>query len=217
MEGMRAAHVLAVVLLVLLLGSMALADSSVQLEQAKSMSDWQIQYEGSNPVFIWSPDCWTNCTLTLDVDFSAAPGGSSYFKLYGEKDSDPLVTQTVLNGSGTNWLDWHVDILNGTIDRNDAPVVHKTEANSSNWQIQYLHNVGYTDGFGASWIGGSSSVGTGQHLSVRFRWTPNGQGPVTIRQYPTDTGSFIPEPSSVLALASGLASMGIAFIRRRSC
>lgn len=128
------------------------------------------------------------------------------------------MNQTVLNNTSTAWLDWHVDILNGVIDRTEVnkPVVHKVEADSSNWQVQYIHNAGYTDGFGAVWMGGSTSVGTGNSLSVRFTWRPDGSGlPVTIHQYPTSTGEFIPEPSSLLALAGSLSTLGLALYRRK--
>jgi hypothetical protein len=215
MVVVRAICLIAVLLLTLVACSTAFAVQVANLNEPGS--DWTVTYEGDNPVFHWTAACWENGEMYLDIEYIGDAGGSTYFKLNGNKDSDPLVSQSTKNGSNTTWLDWHVDVINATIDRVDVPVVHKvgTGDAAANWLIQYTHNDGYSDGFGASWRGGSTSVANGQNLSVRFRWTPTG-GPVTIRQYPTDTGAFIPEPSSVLALASGLASMGLAFIRKRS-
>ena len=213
---MRTFSVLAVLLLTLIACSTAFAVPVATLDDPGN--DWTVSYEGDNPIFEWTPDAWDiNCETYLDVEYVGGVGGGAYFKLAGEKEDDPLVVQSTKNGSGTTWLDWHVDVNNAVIDRVDVPVVHKvaTGADAANWTIQYGHNDGYSDGFGAVWGGGNTSVANGEYLSVRFRWTPTG-GTVTIRQYPTDTGSFIPEPSSVLALATGLASMGLAFLRKRS-
>jgi hypothetical protein len=216
---MKAYRVLAVLLLALLIGSTAQSHATGSADLQTSTGNWATSYpDGTNPVFTWSTDSWVDCATELTLTFTGVVGGTSWYDLAGEAESDPLVTQTVLNNSETTWLDWHVDILNGTISRIlDAPVVHKVEADASNWQISYVHNAGYDDGFGAKWIGGNTAVGTGQRLSVRFRWTPIVLGqPVTIRQYPTDTGEFIPEPSSLIALGTGLSSLGLAFYRRRS-
>lgn len=217
---MKAYRVLAVLLLALLIGSTAQshATASATLDPLASTGTWTTSYNGTNSVFTWSTDCWVDCSTELTLTFDGVVGGADWYALAGEADEDPLVTQTVLNNSATPWLDWHVDILNGTISQIvDAPVVHKVEADSSNWQIQFGHNAGYDDGFGAKWNGGNTAVGPGNHLSIRFRWSPIVLGsPVTIRQYPTDTGEFIPEPSSLIALGTGLSSLGLAFYRRRS-
>lgn len=201
--------------------SATLADplAGASLDPTGTVGTWTTGTDGNgNPVFTWDiADCFPGCEMTVAIDFSGEPGVPSYFSLYGEQENDPLVSQTVTNNSQATWLDWHVDVLNATISRTSAPVVKKVAvgADATPWQTQFVHNDGYTDGFGAAWVGGGTSVAPGQRLSVKFTWTPNGQGPVTIRQYPTDTGAFIPEPSSMLALMSGLGSLGIAFIRRR--
>ena len=217
---MKAYRVLAVLLLALLIGSTAQshATASAELNQGESTGTWTTSYDGTNAIFTWSTDCWVDCTATVSLTFTGGVGGTNWYALAGAPEEDPLVTQTVLNNSQTPWLDWHVDILHGNISRIvDAPVVHKVEADASNWQILFAHNEGYTDGFGARWIGGNTAVLPNQRLSIRFRWTADGSGlPITIRQYPTDTGEFIPEPSSLMALGAGLSSLGLAFYRRRS-
>ena len=216
---MKAYRVLAVLLLALLIGSTAQSHASASADLQTSTGTWVVSYpDGTNPVFTWSTDSWVDCSTELTLTFNGVVGGSNWYDLAGEPEEDPLVTQTVLNNSQTTWLDWHVDILNGTISRTvDAPLVHKVEADASNWQIQFIHNEGYTDGFGARWMGGNTAVLPGQRLSVKFRWAPDGSGlPVSIRQYPTDTGEFIPEPSSLMALGAGLSTFGLAFYRRRS-
>jgi hypothetical protein len=215
MKGFR---VLAVLLLALLLGSAAQSHASASAELISAPGPWETTYVGTNPVFQWtSTACWPDCEATIEVEFNGLAGGGDWFQLAGPPEQDPLVSQTVLNSSGVTWLDWHVDIRNWLISRTvDAPRVHKVEADASNWEISYIHNAGYTDGFGARWIGGNTAVATGQRLSIRFRWSPDGSGlPVAIQQYPTDTGEFIPEPSSLFALVSGLGSFGFALYRRR--
>lgn len=215
---MKAYRVLAVLLLALLIGTTAQSHATASVDLEQGSGTWVTTYpDGVNPVFTWCTDCWVGCSTELTLTFNGGAGGASWYALAGEPEGDPLVTQTILNNSQTTWLDWHVDILNGTISRTvDAPTVHKVEADASNWQIQYVANPGYTDGFGARWIGGNTAVLPGQRLSIRFRWNPDGSGlPVTIRQYPTDTGEFIPEPSSLIALGTGLSSLGFAFYRRR--
>lgn len=213
---MRAVSVLVLLLLTLFACSAAMAVQVANLNNPGS--DWTVTYEGENPIFTWSANSWQSGEMYIDIEYLAGPGAQNWFALSGEKDADPLVTQTTKNGSGTTWLDWHVDILNATIDRVDVPVVHQagTGVDATNWTTSYTHNAGYTDGFGATWIGGNTSVAPNESLYIRFRWTPTGTGTVTIRQYPTDTGVPIPEPSSMIALASGIASLGFAFLRRRS-
>ena len=215
MKGFR---VLAVLLLAFLLGSATQSAASATAELTSFPGTWDVTYIGSNPVFQWtSTACWPDCEAVIEVDFNGLAGGGDWFRLTGDPELDPLVSQTVLNNSSVTWLDWHVDIKNGTISRTtDAPVVHKVEADSSNWEISYIHNAGYDDGFGARWIGGNTDVEPGKRLSIRFRWSPIVLGqPVTIHQYPTDTGEFIPEPSSLMALAAGLGTFGFALYRRR--
>lgn len=214
MKGLR---VLAVLVLALLIGSAAQSGASATAELTSAPGTWETTYVGSNPVFGWtSTDCWPDCEAVIEVEFNGATGGGDWFELAGAQDEDPTVTQTVLNNSGVNWLDWHVDIRNGRIDRTVAPIVHKVQADASNWTIGYIHNAGYTDGFGAVYTGANTIVTPGQHLYIKFKWIPDGSGlPVTIHQYPTEDGEFIPEPSSLLAMVSGLGSLGFAFYRRR--
>jgi len=215
---MRASRVLAALLLAMLVSITTHAEGSpsAELNTEETVGTWGTSYAGQNPIFGWNSDCWPECTATVSVDFLGNTGGGAWFELSGSQEVDPTVNQSVLNSSGTAWLDWHVDILNGTIDRVAVPVVHKTESVSSNWQIAFLHNPGYTDGFGAKWIGDDTDVEAGKHLSIWFKWAPTGTGTVSIRQYPTDTGEFIPEPGSFMALTAGLASLGLAFYRRRN-
>jgi len=216
---MKVCRVLAVLLLVLFATGALYADDppSAELVESGTVGTWQTNYAGSNSVFTWTPGCYVDCTATLAISFGGGAGGGAWFELLLPGEEDPLVTQTVFNGSQTTWLDWHVDILHGLISRTtDYPTVHKVEADSSNWQIAFLHNPGYTDGFGAKWVGGNTDVEPGKNLSIRFRWSPDGSGlPVTIHQYPTSTGEFIPEPSSLAALSSSLVCVGFAFYRRR--
>lgn len=210
---MRVFRILAVFALALLVCSGAFAGNAQLLSE--NAEGWQVQYDGDNPVFIWSDVCWDNGEMEIALEFYGDTGGDSWFKLQGEKDTDPTITQTVINSSQTTWLDWHVDILHGTIDKGTyAPIVKKV-GSATNWDIAYTHNDGFTDGFGAAWTGGDTSIAPGESLYIKFVWVPNMQGTPSIRQYPTDTGNFIPEPSSMMALAGGLSSMGLAFIRRR--
>ncbi|MCX6375581.1 MAG: hypothetical protein NTU88_06035 [Armatimonadetes bacterium] len=148
---MKAYRVLAVLLLALLIGSTAQshATASAELNLAESTGTWTTSYVGTNSVFTWSTDCWVDCTTTVSLAFTGVVGGANWYALAGEAESDPLVTQTVLNNSGTPWLDWHVDILNGNISRTvDFPVVHKVEAVASNWEIQFTLDPTVSDGNG---------------------------------------------------------------------
>lgn len=215
MKGIR---VLAVLLLALLLGGATQSVASATAELISAPGTWDVTYVGTNPVFQWTSTAnWPGEEAVIEVGYNGLTGGGDWFRLEGEPENDPLVSQTVLNNSSVTWLDWHVDIRNGTISRiTDAPTVHKVEADATNWEISYVHNAGYTDGFGARWIGGNTDVEPTKRLSVRFRWSPDGSGlPVTIHQFPTDTGEFIPEPSSLMALAAGLGTFGAALYRRR--
>jgi len=204
-------------LLLVLLTSALLADDTPKVALLECSGQLSVSYDRGNPVFSWTPECFVgpDCVLNLELQFNGEPGGKSWYKLTGTQELDPVVSQTVLNGSEAVWLDWHVDLLNAVIDRNDGPTVYKVGENSP-WQIVWTHNPGYTDGFGAVWVGGNSSVANGESLYIRFRWAPDGSGlPVTIHQYPTDTGQPIPEPASFLVLSTGLTSVALTVIRRK--
>lgn len=213
MKGLR---VLAVLVLALLIGSAAQSGAEATAELVSAPGTWETTYVGSNPIFQWtSTACWPECEAEIAIEFNGTAGGGDWFALAGEPDQDPTVTQTVLNNSAVNWLDWHVDILHGVIDWTAPPVVHKVEANAANWTIGHVFNAGYTDGFGAVYNSANQIVTPGQHLYIKFKWIPDGSGlPVTIHQYPTEDGEFIPEPSGLLALAGGMGSL-FAFYRRR--
>ena len=216
---MKVRDVVAIFLLVLLTSSVVFADgTTINATILESSGTLTASYDDyGNVTFIWDKNCFTgpDCTLIIALEFRGRPNGESWFNLTGEKDDDPVVQQTVKNGSQVTWLDWHVDILNGVIDRNDPPIVYKVNENSP-WQIFWITNPGYTDGFGAVWVGGNSAVGPGESLFIRFRWYPDGSGlPITIHQYPTDTGEPIPEPSSLLTTVLGLMSFGFVASRRK--
>lgn len=208
---------LVVVFLLVLLAAAVHADDTLKVSLLESSGPLSVTHEQGNPIFSWTPECFVgpDCVLTIRLKFYGEPGGKSWYELTGTQNIDPVVSQTVLNGSEAVWLDWHVDILNGVISRSDSPTVYKVGENSL-WQIVWTHNPGYTDGFGAIWVGGNSSVANGESLYIRFRWSPDGSGlPVTIHQYPTDTGQPIPEPTSFLVLSTGLTSVALAIIRRK--
>lgn len=224
---MKAGLVSALLLLALLVASTALVGQEIRLSQADSPGTWVENHENGNPVYMWSDDCWdtdpeyaSSNMLSVEIDFGAMPNGDPYIGLQGERDTDPILRETITNSSGATWYQWRVSIFNGVIDRVDRPSVHNvaTGADGANWTIAWAPltiREPMVDWFTVTSTGEGSSIASGESLSVRFRWAPLSPF-VSIGQYPVGASvPVVPEPSSVLALTSALASLGLPLIRRR--
>lgn len=119
--------------------------------------------------------------------------------------NDPDVYETVTNSTPVPWTDWHVDITNGIIE--EATV---RKINGPSWFVDVAADG---SGFDAYTALQSGRVSPGEDLDIWFRYTVAGSGDIVIDEYPT-TG-YIPEPSSLVALLSAVAAMGLGVIKRK--
>lgn len=187
--------------LAICLASVAIAGSPV-LEQSWTAQEWSVNPSTQIPV------------LTLNnLDWTAGTDGAAILRLSGEvpattlscTNGDPYVDETITNHTPVIWTDWHVTITNGIIRE---AKVQKVDGNS--WVVTIAQDG---SGFDAVTALPTGRVNTSEQLSVWFRFDLTGAGDVSIDEYPTT--EYIPEPSSLMALAMGLGTLGF-FVKRRS-
>ncbi|MFA5864938.1 MAG: PEP-CTERM sorting domain-containing protein [Phycisphaerae bacterium] len=184
-------------------------------------SEIPLTADTNNTSYTWDNSSFSgNNPCTLDPIISWKLGNDEFgkalpFVMQGTlPETDPLFTQTITNNTTQTWLDWHVDIRNGTIDKlYDIVVYKKTSAGvqvSPNWDYgRDVYNAGFDDGFGAVYNGSTTAVAPGDKLFVRFRWTAAAEGTPQISQYPTYDGNYIPEPATIIFLMIGLVAFGL--------
>lgn len=200
---MKAVRLLLILALILLITTTAFAVRKIK----------DVNVPGDN--YEWTDDDWsgeTGCVLEMGVNWYIGAGEDNYFTLEGVKEADPTIDQLVTNYSSADWWsDWHVQLINGTIQVGSAVV--KKDGSAFPWDITYGADPGYDSGFTAIAWPPAELVGPGAVLHVVFIYDPiDPLQRVTIRQWPTT--EFIPEPSSIATLCMGLATLGLALRRR---
>ena len=114
----------------------------------------------------------------------------------------PYADETIRNLSQVTWTDWHVSLLNGVVTQ-----ARVSQVGGDAWTVVLKEDNSGFDAFAANTP--TSLVAPNQQLHVWFEYSPVGSESVQITEYPT----FVPEPSSIFALLTGLAGLGLG-IRR---
>lgn len=168
----------------------------------------------------WDESSWQDCILDLELTWNGAalvnssggdPENHSWIAT-GPKKNDPTVNQKIKNNSASDeWSDWHVIIYNGTITSWN---IRKWGSEISWYVHRSLEEVPNGDSITAIAIPGQTIL-PGDFLRVTFVFTPiDLDSPVTIQQWPTT--DWVPEPTSIAALAMGVAAMGYSIRRKLS-
>lgn len=169
----------------------------------------------------WSAADWQKLnnepyrTFEQEINWSRGVGEANAWCMWGDMPTDPAVSQKVRNYTNGEWSDWHVVVHNGTIDQNTARVYRYLPA-GVNWNLSFASGI---DGNG-QWTsmtaiapGPGDTVIKPNVLSIYFFFTPiNGSLPITIDEWPTT--DYVPEPSSMAAMAMGLIAVGFSLRRR---
>lgn len=200
---MKAVRLLLVLALILLVGTTAFA--------ARKIKDVNVPGD----TYEWTDDDWTGetgCLLEMGVNWYIGADEDNYFTLEGVKDADPTIDQLVTNYSSADWWnDWHVQLINGTIQPGSVQVIKDGGVNP--WWIELGADPGYDSGFTALAYPPAEWVGPTASLHVVFIYDPiDPLQRVTIKQWPTT--ELIPEPGSIATLCMGLATLGFALRRR---
>jgi len=181
-------------------------------------------------VYEWGTQDWDTstcpCTYTKfnpvydeACDWTYGVGPDSALEQMGSvPENDPLVSQLFLNSTSGYWSDWHLDISNNCkIIAGSIKVYNYSDPGSPTvyWSIPTLrYNGSNIVGFDAETVVGSGrEILPGEKIKIEWIYQVVGTGQVVITQYPTNTAP-IPEPSVLVALATGLAGLGFG-IRRR--
>ena len=150
-------------------------------------------------------------TLVLDLDWSRGSGESNAWSVWGYMADDPAVSEKIRNRTPDLWTDWHVIVHNGIIDQNTARVYRYLPA-GLNWLLAFSSGTDWTS-LTAIAPDPGQTVAKNQFLSVYFVFTPMDPNlPVKIDEWPTK--DWVPEPSSIAAMAMGLVAMGFSLRRR---
>lgn len=175
-----------------------------------NLSDWDCS-QNPDPTRNDVPTLINNFEWDANWAINGATNDDKY-ELTGDAPSasDPDVYQTVRNRTTSRWTDWHVEIVNGIIT--DASV-KKTGAVDS-WELYIWEDGSGFDAWIPAGTADTNGIGNLQNLSVSFTFDiVNGNNPVAIYQYPTDTA--IPEPASLISLLTGIGALGFTIRRRR--
>ena len=169
----------------------------------------------------WSAADWKLvggiCTIEQELDWSRGIGIDNSWCLWGNMPVDPAVSQKIRNRTFDAWSDWHIVVHNGTILQDGSARVYRYSPLGADWLLFFDSGV---DDLGA-WTSltaiapDPTEVVTNMNvLSVYFVYNPiNPELPITIDEWPTT--DFVPEPSSLLALAGGLSALGFSLRRKR--
>lgn len=211
---MRAARFLTLVALALCLCGMASADpAGTAINVGPGTPNWQ-----------WDQGAWTDpdgdgvAQMDLTIQWGRGTGtwrtgGDETFRFWGYKDSDPIVSETIMNFTEDLWKDWHIYVVNGNVS---VATIGKTQPNAAPWIVAVqnsLHNSTIV-AVVPDPLNPALAIGFGEVLSVYFEFTPIDPSlPVYIDEWPT-TDATIPEPGSLVTLATGLAALALG-VRRR--
>lgn len=163
-----------------------------------SLADWNLNTANNVPL------------LTLDnLVWQGAADGSAVRRLTGCAPcvGDPDVSELTTNVTPVTWTDWHLTITNGTIDAATARKV-----GGPDWTVTVAADGSGFDAFSTmphAWISPDEA------LDIWFRYTPTGTDDVFIDEYPSTDYEYVPEPSSLLAIASAFSALGLGRIKRR--
>jgi len=154
----------------------------------------------------WKIDCETQVPY-LTFDNLVWQVGQSGLQLTGPNPSvnDPDIHEITENNTPVAWTDWHVTITNGVIL--DADV---TKVSGPAWVVT-INPDG--SGFEAHTALTDGRIYIGQRLDIWFRYEATGEGNVAIDEYPTTT--YVPEPSSLMALLAAFGAIGIGGLKKR--
>jgi len=181
---------------------------------AKLVWDVNLNTQG----YIWQATDWVNNTLEIELNWykPAVLNGHTATDLHkwslgGQKDGDPIISETVRNFTTDVWSDWHIIVHNGIIRQDGSARIYRSSPAGPDWLLSFGT---VPDGTTLTGIapGPHATVGQYQVLSIYFVFDPTGAGPVSIDEWPTT--DYIPEPASLFTLAAGVAGFGLT-IRRR--
>ena len=205
----KAARVLAVVIALALIGTAALA---VVAKDVRPGDPTEV-VGGKNVHYNWAGD-WSGGLLPLDLNWYRAYGYENRWTMGGYKDEDPTVDEVITNFTEDLWVDWHIIVENGTISE---AIIYKSAANYVLWDTVIIHGATADSiiAVAPDPLDPAMGIGMFEDLTVHFVFAPKVPGNVFIEEWPTIDGT-IPEPSSIAALAMGLATLGFALRRRVS-
>ena len=182
---------------ILVLSLVAVANANVTPETTTitwSIADWDSNTATGIPLLTLDDLVWQDGTVLRQLTGSAPCVG------------DPDVHEVTTNRTRLVWTDWHVTITNGTID---AATVRKVGGLS--WLVTIAADGSGFDAFSTQPV---TRISPGERLDIWFRYTSSGDDDVLIDEYPSTETPSVPEPSSLLAMASALLALGLGRIKR---